>query len=29
MVVPNLDVKLDLHNTRGPDSGVENVSPRP
>ncbi len=28
-LVPYLDVELDLHNTRGPDPGVEDVSPIP
>jgi hypothetical protein len=29
MLVPYLDVELDLHNTRGPDPGMEDVSPIP
>jgi hypothetical protein len=27
MLVPYLDVELDLHNNGGPDPGVEDVSP--
>jgi hypothetical protein len=29
MSVSYLDVELDLHNTRGPDPGVKDVSPIP
>jgi hypothetical protein len=27
MLVPDLDVKPDLHNTSGPDRGVQDISP--